>query len=254
MVKKILFFTFVNCCLSAQSGISIFAGLNRADISAATASLGASYVGGNRSIEPDPDLGLRLGIEKKIGNWGLGLSFTQRNYLDKGQMEFTGEGIAIDTDTFESYLYDITTTTNTVNYVQMDYITLYGTYPIMSSQRGKIFAGLELGTFLNGGVRREDNTTIYNLLNLQQTISEFTEEAINLTNVSSIEYGLLVGADLNISQYFSLRVSYYRGISDIFESTGDFNSSPDLDEDEAQTSYITDGQHRGIQAMLAYHL
>ena len=66
MVKKILFFTFVNCCLSAQSGISIFAGLNRADISAATASTtGASFVGGNRSIEPDPDLGLRLGIEKK---------------------------------------------------------------------------------------------------------------------------------------------------------------------------------------------
>ena len=65
MVQKILFFAFVNCCLSAQSGISIFAGLNRADISAATASLGASFVGGNRSIEPDPDLGLRLGIEKK---------------------------------------------------------------------------------------------------------------------------------------------------------------------------------------------
>jgi len=232
--------------LSAQSGISIFAGLNRADISAATASLGASFVGGNRSIEPDPDLGLRLGIEKKIGNWGLGLSFTQRNYLDKSQMKITAG---------ESELsYDITTTTNIVNYVQMDYITLYGTYPIMSSQRGKIFAGLELGTFLNGGVRREDNTTIYNSLNSQQTISEFTEEAIDLTNVSSIEYGLLVGADLNISQYFSLRVSYYRGISDIFESTGDFNSSPDLDEDEAQASYITDGQHRGIQAMLAYHL
>ena len=246
MVKKILFFTFVNCCLSAQSGISIFAGLNRADISAATASLGASFVGGNRSIEPDPDLGLRLGIEKKIGNWGLGLSFTQRNYLDKSQMKITAG---------ESELsYDITTTTNTVNYVQMDYITLYGTYPIMSSQRGKIFAGLELGTFLNGGVRREDNTTIYNSLNSQQTISEFTEEAIDLTNVSSIEYGLLVGADLNISQYFSLRVSYYRGISDIFESYDDFNSSPDLEEDEAQASYITDGQHRGIQAMLAYRL
>ena len=247
MVQKILFFAFVNCCLSAQSGISIFAGLNRADISAATVSLGSPFAGGlNRSIEPDPDLGLRLGIEKKIGNWGLGLSFTQRNYLDKSQMKITAG---------ESELsYDITTTTNIVNYVQMDYITLYGIYPIMSSQRGKIFAGLELGTFLNGGVRREDNTTIYNSSNLQQTISEFTEEAIDLTNVLSIEYGLLVGADLNISQYFSLRVSYYRGISDIFESTGDFNSSSDLEEDEDQASYITDGQHRGIQAMLAYRL
>jgi len=247
MVQKILFFAFVNCCLSAQSGISIFAGLNRADISAASVSLGSPFAGGlNRSIEPDPDLGLRLGIEKKIGNWGLGLSFTQRNYLDKSQMKITaGES---------EFSYDITTTTNIVNYVQMDYITLYGIYPIMSSQRGEIFAGLELGTFLNGGVRREDNTTIYNLLNLQQTISEFTEEAIDLTNVLSIEYGLLVGADLNISQYFSLRVSYYRGISDIFESTGDFNSSSDLEEDEDQASYITDGQHRGIQAMLAYHL
>jgi len=152
------------------------------------------------------------------------------------------------------FSYDITTTTNIVNYVQMDYITLYGIYPIMSSQRGEIFAGLELGTFLNGGVRREDNTTIYNSSNLQQTISEFTEEAIDLTNVLSIEYGLLVGADLNISQYFSLRVSYYRGISDIFESYDDFNSSSDLEEDEDQASYITDGQHRGIQAMLAYHL
>jgi hypothetical protein len=246
MVQKILFFAFVNCCLSAQSGISIFAGLNRADIS--TVSLtGSSFAGGlNRSIEPDPDLGLRLGIEKKIGNWGLGLSFTQRNYLDKWQMKITAG---------ESELsYDITRTTNIVNYVQMDYITLYGIYPIMSSQRGKIFAGLELGTFLNGGVRREDNTTIYNSSNLQQTISEFTEEAIDLTNVLSIEYGLLVGADLNISQYFSLRVSYYRGISDIFESTGDFNSSSDLEEDEDQASYITDGQHRGIQAMLAYRL
>lgn len=247
MVQKILFFAFVNCCLSAQSGISIFAGLNRADISAASVSLGSPFAGGlNRSIEPDPDLGLRLGIEKKIGNWGLGLSFTQRNYLDKSQMKITaGES---------EFLYDITTTTNIVNYVQMDYITLYGIYPIMSSQRGKIFAGLELGTFLNGGVRREDNTTIYNSSNLQQTISEFTEEAIDLTNVSSIEYGLLVGADLNISQYFSLRVSYYRGISDIFESYDDFNSSSDLEEDEDQASYITDGQHRGIQAMLAYHL
>ena len=247
MVQKILFFAFVNCCLSAQSGISIFAGLNRADISAATVSLGSPFAGGlNRSIEPDPDLGLRLGIEKKIGNWGLGLSFTQRNYLDKSQMKITaGES---------EFSYDITTTTNIVNYVQMDYITLYGIYPIMSSQRGKIFAGLELGTFLNGGVRREDNTTIYNSSNLQQTISEFTEEAIDLTNVLSIEYGLLVGADLNISQYISLRVSYYRGISDIFESTDDFNSSPGSDEDEAQASYITDGQHRGIQAMLAYRL
>jgi len=150
--------------------------------------------------------------------------------------------------------YDITTTTNIVNYVQMDYITLYGIYPIMSSQRGKIFAGLELGTFLNGGVRRENNTTIYNPFGFQQTISEFTEEAIDLTNVLSIEYGLLVGADLNISQYFSLRVSYYRGISDIFESYDDFNSSSDLEEDEDQASYITDGQHRGIQVMLAYHL
>ena len=247
MVQKILFFTFVNCCLCAQSGISIFAGLNRADISAASVSLGSPFAGGlNRSIEPDPDLGLRLGIEKKIGNWGLGLSFTQRNYLDKSQMKITaGES---------EFSYDITTTTNIVNYVQMDYITLYGIYPIMSSQRGKIFAGLELGTFLNGGVRREDNTTIYNSLNSQQTISEFTEEAIDLTNVSSIEYGLLVGADLNISQYFSLRVSYYMGISDIFESYDDLNSSPGSDEDEAQASYITDGQHRGIQAMLAYHL
>ena len=247
MVQKILFFAFVNCCLSAQSGISIFAGLNRADISAASVSLGSPFAGGlNRSIEPDPDLGLRLGIEKKIGNWGLGLSFTQRNYLDKSQMKITaGES---------EFLYDITTTTNIVNYVQMDYITLYGIYPIMSSQRGKIFAGLELGTFLNGGVRREDNTTIYNSSNLQQTISEFTEEAIDLTNVLSIEYGLLVGADLNISQYFSLRVSYYRGVSDIFESTSDFNSSPGSDEDEAQASYITDGQHRGIQAMLTYRL
>ena len=247
MVQKILFFAFVNCCLSAQSGISIFAGLNRADISAASVSLGSPFAGGlNRSIEPDPDLGLRLGIEKKIGNWGLGLSFTQRNYLDKSQMKITaGES---------EFSYDITTTTNIVNYVQMDYITLYGIYPIMSSQRGKIFAGLELGTFLNGGVRREDNTNIYNSSNLQQTISEFTEEEIDLTNVSSIEYGLLVGADLNISQYFSLRVSYYRGISDIFESYGDFNSSSDLEEDEDQASYITDGQHRGIQAMLAYHL
>ena len=247
MVQKILFFAFVNCCLSAQSGISIFAGLNRADISAATVSLGSPFAGGlNRSIEPDPDLGLRLGIEKKIGNWGLGLSFTQRNYLDKSQMKITvGES---------EFSYDITTTTNIVNYVQMDYITLYGIYPIMSSQRGKIFAGLELGTFLNGGVRREDNTTIYNSSNLQQTISEFTEEAIDLTNVLSIEYGLLVGADLNISQYFSLRVSYYRGVSDIFESTDNFNSNPGSDEDEAQASYITDGQHRGIQAMLAYNL
>ena len=247
MVQKILFFAFVNCCLSAQSGISIFAGLNRADISAASVSLGSPFAGGlNRSIEPDPDLGLRLGIEKKIGNWGLGLSFTQRNYLDKSQMKITaGES---------EFFYDITTTTNIVNYVQMDYITLYGIYPIMSSQRGKIFAGLELGTFLNGGVRREDNTTIYNSSNLQQTISEFTEEAIDLTNVLSIEYGLLVGADLNISQYFSLRVSYYRGISDIFESFNDFNSSSYLEEDEDQASYITDGQHRGIQAMLAYHL
>ena len=250
MVQKILFFAFVNCCLSAQSGISIFAGLNRADISVATVSLGSPFAGGvNRSIEPDPDLGLRLGIEKKIGNWGLGLSFTQRNYLDKSQMKITAEVIG-ETE----FSYDITTTTNTVNYVQMDYITLYGIYPIMSSQRGKIFAGLELGTFLNGGVRREDNTTIYNSSNLQQTISEFTEEAIDLTNVLSIEYGLLVGADLNISQYFSLRVSYYRGISDIFESYDDFNSSSDLEEDEDQASYITDGQHRGIQAMLAYHL
>ena len=250
MVQKILFFAFVNCCLSAQSGISIFAGLNRADISAISVSVGgASFlgdVGSNRSIEPDPDLGLRLGIEKKIGNWGLGLSFTQRNYLDKSQMKITaGES---------EFSYDITTTTNIVNYVQMDYITLYGIYPIMSSQRGKIFAGLELGTFLNGGVRREDNTTIYNSSNLQQTISEFTEETIDLTNVLSIEYGLLVGADLNISQYFSLRVSYYRGISDIFESYDDFNSSPDIEEDEAQPSYITDGQHRGIQVMLAYRL
>ena len=68
MVKKILFFTFVNCCLSAQSGISIFAGLNRADISSVSVSLGTSFVGDiNRSIEPDPDLGLRLGIEKKNG-------------------------------------------------------------------------------------------------------------------------------------------------------------------------------------------
>ena len=168
MVQKILFFAFVNCCLSAQSGISIFAGLNRADISAASVSLGSPFAGGlNRSIEPDPDLGLRLGIEKKIGNWGLGLSFTQRNYLDKSQMKITaGES---------EFSYDITTTTNIVNYVQMDYITLYGIYPIMSSQRGKIFAGLELGTFLNGGVRREYNTTIYNSSNLQQTISEFTE-------------------------------------------------------------------------------
>ena len=250
MVQKILFFAFVNCCLSAQSGISIFAGLNRADISAISVSAGgASFlgdVGSNRSIEPDPDLGLRLGIEKKIGNWGLGLSFTQRNYLDKSQMKITvGES---------ELSYDITTTTNIVNYVQMDYITLYGIYPIMSSQRGKIFAGLELGTFLNGGVRREDNTTIYNSSNLQQTISEFTEEAIDLTNVLSIEYGLLIGADLNISQYFSLRVSYYRGISDIFESYDDFNPSSDLEEDEDQASYITDGQHRGIQAMLAYNL
>ena len=246
MVQKILFFAFVNCCLSAQSGISIFAGLNRADISAASVSLGSPFAGGlNRSIEPDPDLGLRLGIEKKIGNWGLGLSFTQRNYLDKSQMKITaGES---------EFSYDITTTTNIVNYVQMDYITLYGIYPIMSSQRGKIFAGLELGTFLNGGVRREDNTTIYNSLNSQQTISEFTEEAIDLTNVLSIEYGLLVGADLNISQYFSLRVSYYRGVSDIFEFYY-FKSSSDLEEDEDQASYITDGQHRGIQAMLAYHL
>ncbi len=182
MVQKILFFAFVNCCLSAQSGISIFAGLNRADISTTSVSLGSPFAGGlNRSIEPDPDLGLRLGVEKKIGNWGLGLSFTQRNYLDKSQMKITaGES---------EFLYDITTTTNIVNYVQMDYITLYGIYPIMSSQRGKIFAGLELGTFLNGGVRREDNTTIYNSSNLQQTISEFTEEAIDLTNLLSIEYG-----------------------------------------------------------------
>jgi hypothetical protein len=136
----------------------------------------------------------------------------------------------------------------------MDYITLYGTYPIMSSKRGKIFTGLELGTFLNGGVRRENNTTISNPFNFQQTISEFTEEEIDLTNVLSVEYGLLVGADLNISQYFSLRVSYYRGISDIFESYDDFNSSPDIEDDEAQASYITDGKHRGIQAMLAYRL
>ncbi|HJN69266.1 MAG TPA: hypothetical protein QF602_07465, partial [Candidatus Marinimicrobia bacterium] len=84
--------------------------------------------------------------------------------------------------------------------------------------------------------------------------SEFTEEEIDLTNVLSVEYGLLVGADLNISQYFSLRVSYYRGISDIFESYDDFNSSPDIEDDEAQASYITDGKHRGIQAMLAYRL
>jgi hypothetical protein len=249
MVQKILFFTFVNCCLSAQSGISIFAGLNRADISAATGSLGASFVGGNRSIEPDPDLGLRLGIEKKLGNWGLGLSFTQRNYLDKSQTEMTAQATGE-----TGFSYDFTTTANIVNYVKMDYITLYGTYPIMSSKRGKIFAGLELGTFLNGGVRRENNTTIYNPFNFQQTISEFTEEAIDLTNVLSIEYGLLVGADLNISQYFSLRFSYYRGVSDIFESYDDFNSSPDIEEDEDQASYITDGQHRGIQAMLVYRL
>ena len=84
MVQKILFFTFVNCCLSAQSGISIFAGLNRADISAASVSLGSPFAGGlNRSIEPDPDLGLRLGIEKKIGNWEIELTpdnnFIQEN-------------------------------------------------------------------------------------------------------------------------------------------------------------------------------
>jgi len=250
MVKKILFFTFVNCCLSAQSGISIFAGLNRADISSVSVSLGTSFVGDiNRSIEPDPDLGLRLGIEKKMGNWGLGLSFTQRNYLDKSQTEMTLQAIGE-----TGFSYDFTTTANIVNYVKMDYVTLYGTYPIMSSQRGKIFAGLELGTVLNGGVRRENNTTIYNPFGFQQTISEFTEEAIDLTNVLSIEYGLLIGADLNISQYFSLRVSYYRGISDIFESYDDFNSSSDLEEDEDQASYITDGQHRGIQAMLTYNL
>ena len=43
-------------------------------------------------------------------------------------------------------------------------------------------------------------------------------------------------------------------LSFFFESYDDFNSSSDLEEDEDQASYITDGQHRGIQAMLAYRL
>ena len=65
-MKKYLVPFLVVCSLSSQSRYAFVAGLNRADISAFSVSLGSPFEGGlNRSIEPDPDLGLRLGIEKK---------------------------------------------------------------------------------------------------------------------------------------------------------------------------------------------
>ena len=222
------------CSLSAQSRYAFVAGLNRGDINVSSTSV---TVGNDLTVSNDsePDLGIRLGIETKLFNWNLGLMFTQRNYKEK----------AVGTTTFSDIeLIDIQVDTKIDRSVQMDYLSLYGTYPLVPGERVQIFGGLELGGYLKGSVniKEESEATIAGEDIEIPAASE--ENNSDLTNTMSTDYGLLVGGNFIISSSISIRASYYMGLADMFK---------DIDpSEEEEYVYSVKGQHRGIQFALVY--
>lgn len=228
----------VVCTLSAQSRFAVIAGLNRGDINVGSASITFENTSLSNTLEPV--LGARLGLETLLRNWDLGLMFTQRRYLEKS--------VGITTSSATDLL-DISVDTEIERSIEMKYLSLYGTYPIIPGHKGRIFAGLEFGVHLSGSVtvQEESGVTVLDTVTIPAI---YVENTYDLTKALFTDYGLLVGGDLNISNSLSLRASFYMGLSDIFEEQ-DAPANPD---EEEEYIYITKGQHRGIQVMLVYQL
>jgi len=171
----------------AQIGITIVSGINISNLDM------PAYEDTDKSLK----IGLNLAVEKPLGPIVLGLGYLEGG--TKYTLEYTTDVV--------SWKEDFT--------YKLNYITIYTYYPYNFTNKMYAFGGVQVGKCINGEVLGD-----YTIITLEPAegqpesgswSNKFKSEDINL------EYGLILGINYIISEKIGVRLSYYRGISDILE-------------------------------------